>query len=241
LRFRLAGFETDWSELGAQSVVRYSSLPPGRYVLQAQAFAPLAGFGTVATVLTLEVAARAAWLALLGGAAVWYDDKVGRMLRNRVLLERHSRLESEIAERMQALARANEELEQRGATMERTALTDALTGWSNRRDFDERFAHELNRVARSAEPLGLLLVDVDHFKRYNDRYGHAAGDECLRQVTRAMQGQLRPYDLMARYGGEEFAIALPGADALTVARIGERLCRALVGDLLNGEPCHQIE
>jgi diguanylate cyclase (GGDEF)-like protein len=227
LRFRLAGFETEWSDLTAQPVVRYNSLPPGRYVLQAQAFAPLAGFGGVATVLTLQVAARTSWQAALGGIAAWYDDKVGLALRNRLMLERHRRLEAEVAERVSELARANEELERRRAAMEHTARTDALTGWANRRDFDERFAAELNRMARSTAPVGLLLADVDHFKRYNDRYGHPAGDDCLRQVTRAMHGQLRPYDVAARYGGEEFAIVLPGATVETVRRIGQRLCEAV--------------
>ncbi len=227
LRFRLVGFESRWSELAVQAVVRYSSLPPGRYLLQAQAFASLSGFGEVVTVLTLEVSARTSWQGLLGGVAAWYDEKVGLALRNRLLLERHRRLEGEIAERTHALARANEELERRRAEMERTARTDSLTGWANRRDFDERFAAELNRMGRSQAPVGLLIVDVDHFKRYNDRYGHPAGDECLRQVTRAMHAQLRTYDVTARYGGEEFAIVLPGADAAMVETIGRRLCRAV--------------
>jgi diguanylate cyclase (GGDEF)-like protein len=108
---------------------------------------------------------------------------------------------------------------------------DGLTGVANRRCFDERLDVEWRRAARSALPLALLMLDVDHFKRFNDRYGHQAGDECLRQVASAIKGGLlRPGDMVARYGGEEFACILPGTDfegALAVGASIERAVRAL--------------
>jgi diguanylate cyclase (GGDEF)-like protein len=102
------------------------------------------------------------------------------------------------------------------------ALTDGLTGVSNRRDFDQRLAHHLPSSAMVAAPLALLLIDIDHFKRFNDSHGHLAGDECLKLVAAAIRSApIRHGDLTARYGGEEFAILLPGTDfdgALQIAR-----------------------
>lgn len=101
-------------------------------------------------------------------------------------------------------------------------LTDALTGVANRRAFDERLLAEWRRCARSQVPIGLILVDIDHFKNFNDAYGHQAGDTCLKLAGEAMaRAGKRPQDMLARYGGEEFALMLPHEDlagAETVAR-----------------------
>ena len=108
---------------------------------------------------------------------------------------------------------------------------DGLTGVANRRCFDKRLDTEWRRAARGGQPLALLLLDVDHFKRFNDRYGHQVGDECLRQVAAAIKGGLlRPGDMVARYGGEEFACILPETDfegALAVGAAIEQAVRAL--------------
>ncbi len=91
---------------------------------------------------------------------------------------------------------------------------DALTGIFNRRYFNDRFPSDFDQVRRSGHPLSLLMVDVDHFKRYNDAYGHPLGDECLAHVALAiMRATHRPTDLVARYGGEEFVVVLPETDA----------------------------
>lgn len=99
---------------------------------------------------------------------------------------------------------------------------DGLTGVHNRRHFDQRIAAELGRAQRVRSPLSVILLDIDFFKRFNDRYGHQAGDHCLRRVAVALQAAMRrPTDLMARYGGEEFVGLLPDTDldgALTVAQ-----------------------
>jgi diguanylate cyclase (GGDEF)-like protein len=94
--------------------------------------------------------------------------------------------------------------------LRRIATVDVLTGVANRRRFDDALEQEWRRSRRSSEPLALLMIDVDHFKLFNDRYGHPAGDTCLRSVAQALCGtSLRPADLVARYGGEEFAVLLP--------------------------------
>ena len=106
-----------------------------------------------------------------------------------------------------ALMEANQELQ-------RLASVDGLTQIANRRRFDEYLQHEWKRQVREQIPLSLLLCDIDFFKRYNDTYGHLAGDECLRQIAHAVHcASGRPADLAARYGGEEFVMVLPNTDA----------------------------
>ena len=124
---------------------------------------------------------------------------------------------TELVHKEQQLAAANAQLAQ-------LSTTDALTGIGNRRHFDERLANEWNRGARQQTPLALLLVDIDHFKLYNDHYGHVAGDHCLRLVAQALACCVRRADEMAaRYGGEEFVLLLPGT-SLEAARAVAQLC-----------------
>ncbi len=107
--------------------------------------------------------------------------------------------------------------------MQQLAREDALTGAINRRGFAEALPIELSRAQRSGEPLTFVMIDLDHFKRYNDRRGHPAGDALLRGASQAWLKQLRPTDMLARYGGEEFTLVLPGADADRAAQLVDRL------------------
>jgi diguanylate cyclase (GGDEF)-like protein len=103
------------------------------------------------------------------------------------------------------------------------AETDPLTGIPNRLMFDRTLHKELTRADRSGSPLGLLLIDVDHFKNLNDTHGHQVGDDVLRQLALALQDHSRSFDTVARYGGEEFAVIVPSADLNECAEVAERL------------------
>ena len=109
-------------------------------------------------------------------------------------------------------------------TLRALTLTDSLTGVHNRRAFSERIDNEWRRCGRAGLPVSLILADIDHFKLYNDHYGHQAGDACLEQVARAFcRAANRAQDLVARYGGEEFAILLPETDAAGAACVARRV------------------
>jgi diguanylate cyclase (GGDEF)-like protein len=111
------------------------------------------------------------------------------------------------------------------------AETDALTRLFNRRHFDRRLDAEFRRAQRAAEPLALLLLDVNSFKQINDQLGHRVGDELLRLVADAMRRSLRTYDVPVRFGGDEFAVILPSADAIAATRVSERILGAVANAL----------
>ena len=104
------------------------------------------------------------------------------------------------------------------------ARVDALTGVTNRRGFSESLESETRAAFRSSEPLGMLMIDIDHFKAYNDHYGHPKGDQCLREVAAMLRRVVRrPRDLLARYGGEEFVVLLPGTPLAGVMEVGREI------------------
>jgi diguanylate cyclase (GGDEF)-like protein len=111
------------------------------------------------------------------------------------------------------LVRKERQLHDQNVLLQRQSDLDALTGLSNRRSFDEALTTELARGVRTASPISLLMIDIDHFKLYNDRYGHVAGDECLQAVADVLRRCVRRAgEIVARYGGEEFVLLLPSSD-----------------------------
>ncbi len=124
----------------------------------------------------------------------------------------------------QALDIALKELEEKNAELERISSEDGLTGIPNRRSFDLFLQKEWNRAIREKTNIGLIMIDIDHFKGYNDHYGHQGGDDCLCQVAKALAEAVgRPGDMAARYGGEEFVVVLPNTDTEGVALFAEKL------------------
>ncbi len=128
------------------------------------------------------------------------------------------------------LRELNDRLLAQAELLHAQAYVDGLTSVANRRRFDEALAAEWRRCRREGLPLALLMIDIDHFKRFNDRYGHQAGDEALKAVAAALKAELgRPYDLVARYGGEEFVCLLPDSDLAGAVVVGEALRAAVEG------------
>jgi diguanylate cyclase (GGDEF)-like protein len=107
------------------------------------------------------------------------------------------------------------------------ALSDALTGLANRRGFDQALTREWERTQREGSEISLLLLDIDHFKRFNDRHGHQAGDDCLRAIATAVKESVRSTDLAARYGGEEIAVIIRPTSAADALLVAEKLRAAI--------------
>lgn len=141
------------------------------------------------------------------------------------------RIEVETQDELSALAHAfnhmAKTLEQSQSDLVRLATLDGLTGVYNRREFNRWLSAEIERSQREYLPVSLLMVDIDHFKKLNDTYGHQAGDEALRHVGRLLQREVRPGDHVARYGGEEFAIILPNASEAEAYVVAERIRAAI--------------
>ncbi|MDD3518377.1 MAG: sensor domain-containing diguanylate cyclase [Chromatiales bacterium] len=160
------------------------------------------------------------------GGYVWVRDVVHVLRENGVTTSLVGFI-FDISERKKledVLLRLNKQLEA-------LSFHDALTGVANRRMFDRTMEVEWGRAQRNAEPMSVILIDIDHFKQYNDHYGHVAGDECLMTVAQALDAvSLRSTDLFARYGGEEFVLMLPNTDREAALEIAER-CRTAVLDV----------
>ena len=143
-----------------------------------------------------------------------HDAEIYPMSR---LEERQLELERMIAERTQELAEANRQLEM-------LSNTDGLTNIGNRRIFDKTLIQEWNRALRAETPLALVMLDIDHFKQFNDLYGHLAGDGCLQSLAYALaQSGRRSGELVARYGGEEFVILLPNIDQVSAYEVAQHV------------------
>ena len=168
---------------------------------------------------------------------LWLDHRANTRMRASALMaeleaarqvarEEH-RLRDELAQSHAALAVEAAERRARTDELYRQSREDALTGLPNRRDFFERMAKECQRAQRFGEPLCVAMLDIDHFKRINDSYGHASGDKVLVEIASRLRAALRASDLVARMGGEEFAVLLPNATALDALILCEALCEAV--------------
>ena len=149
--------------------------------------------------------------------SVWHD------------LTERKQAEQQIKDYMVILEFQKNQLEETNKELEALATTDGLTGLKNRRTFGEKLAEEHARAVRYHQPLSLLLLDVDHFKQYNDTFGHPAGDAVLRSVAQALGSTARDTDVAARYGGEEFVLILPQTEEAGALVIAERIRAAIAG------------
>ncbi|MBW4482763.1 MAG: diguanylate cyclase [Tildeniella torsiva UHER 1998/13D] len=153
---------------------------------------------------------------------------------------RHADLLTQSNDKAKQLDQALQDLKQANEKLEELSNLDSLTQISNRRFFDKSLENEWKRLLRTEKYLSLILFDIDHFKIYNDCYGHLAGDQCLIEITRAARFVLkRSSDVLARYGGEEFAVILPDTDQAGAAKIAEQI-RDAVKSLQIPNKCMQI-
>ena len=233
---RLVGYENHWSPPHANPQQRYTNLPAGAYVFEVRAVAgdgrvsaqPARFAFAVAPPWFETVPARAGLVLAIGAAAYGLA-----LVRTRRVRRRNEELEALVDERTRALAAAN-------LALERLATTDALTGIANRRVFEERLASEAARAEREGRTLSLLMIDVDHFKAYNDALGHQAGDGCLRRIAELAAAHAgRAGDLVARWGGEEFAMLLVGTGAGGTLAVAEKV-RAGVAELAIPHPVSPV-
>ena len=118
---------------------------------------------------------------------------------------------------------------------EKHATTDALTGLSNRHAMEEIYPREINRCLQDAQPVSLIMIDVDRFKSFNDKFGHVAGDRALATVAHILQHQFRPRDLLVRYGGDEFCVLLPGVGEQEATEIADRVRQLVCGSTESGK------
>ena len=147
--------------------------------------------------------------------------RVRSALALKLEMDRRKAREKDLQKLTRQLAKANQDLRMLSAQ-------DGLTGVANRRFYEEQLDKQWKQCARERAPLSQLMIDIDHFKEYNDRYGHLAGDECLKKVAKALEKSLkRPSDLLARYGGEEFTALLPLTDAAGVQVVAETMRAAV--------------
>lgn len=149
-------------------------------------------------------------------------------LQNTELAKANARLEERVQQRTAELAQSNAELREANERLELFSQTDGLLQIANRGYFDKRLVEACSDAFRSRSPLGLLMIDVDFFKRYNDHYGHQAGDACLKLIAATVSGaMLRGTDLLARYGGEELVVILPDTDWQGTQQVAERVLDAV--------------
>jgi diguanylate cyclase (GGDEF)-like protein len=228
-RYQLFGFDAQPSDWTASPSKEYTNLGAGEYVFRVWGKDARGNVsGPVALAFRIWPAPwETTWAFGAYALAALATAYGGLQWRVRVLSRRAKQLEAMVAERTMELAASRDQLEQ-------LASVDALTELANRRRFDATLEQEWKRAERGGHWLSLVLLDVDFFKRFNDRYGHTRGDACLRAVAQAVAVRCRrPGDLVARYGGEEFALVLPETDPAGV--------RALLGAVLAGVDALQIE
>jgi diguanylate cyclase (GGDEF)-like protein len=158
----------------------------------------------------------------------WLADLVKTGLVLLVLIAGLSGFGVLVLQQLRRRVQAEKEIRLAHQTVSDMALTDGLTGIGNRRRLDLTLPQEISRARRQGSSLALIMLDVDYFKRYNDTYGHAAGDECLRKVAEAIQYAVkRPADLVVRYGGEEFTALLPDTDGAGACIVAEQILEAI--------------
>jgi len=221
----------DWQRLQAlldgQELIHFASQAAAAQAIGPAGAAPLAGLGMQATAFA-ELRGGDDHFGLLvfgkSQAVEWQPDERALLAMTAQMLVHSSRHKAQLID----IVRGQAAVQAVNAQLAELARSDGLTGLANRRHFDEIKEIEFRRTQRLGQPLALLVCDIDHFKRYNDSYGHAMGDECLRAVAGTIRATVkRAGDTVARIGGEEFAVLLPVTDESAALRLAARIVEAV--------------
>lgn len=218
--YKLDGRDTDWIDAGTRRTAYYSNLAPGDYKFHVRAANSDGVLNETGVSVGLSLTPFFYQTRLFGLLAVLVAA-VFLLLVWKISVKQ---LESRERKLMRLVSARTEELAEANRVLQDLANSDGLTKIGNRRRFESFLTDEWHRAVRFRTPISLLLLDIDHFKLYNDTYGHQAGDDCLQVVARSLASAVkRPTDLVARFGGEEFAIVLGGTDAIGARQIADEV------------------
>ncbi len=213
----LEGFDKEWIESGSRSYASYTNLPPGTYTFNVKASNNDMIWNEEGAALTITVTAP--WYRKWWAFIIYAVGFIG--LLTLAWRFREARL---LAFQNKELEYTNKLLERANTDLERLSIHDSLTGLYNRRYFDTSFSEELQRAKRGRHPLALLMIDIDHFKQFNDSYGHIAGDTALEKIAESLKEAVpRNTDFVTRYGGEEFAVILFETDIAGAKRVSDNI------------------
>lgn len=234
LAYRLRNIETEWNESGEQQSARYTTLAPGEYtfeVIGANNDGVWNREGTSVQVIIEPPFWQTVWfwsLCLVIAATLIF------ILDRRRVYQMHERrrwLAAEVENKTRQLRDQSQALQDANQKLEALSFLDGLTGIANRRKLDDYVEVEWRRARRDQKPIAIILADIDHFKHFNDLYGHQAGDDCLIAIAESIQRNVhRAGDLVARYGGEEFIAVLINTSATQAEQVAKRIQQA-VSDL----------
>lgn len=162
--------------------------------------------------------------------ASWYESLYGSLIMLCLILPIPVLFATLISRQIKTTLKVEDELRLAYAAVEAIAMQDSLTGLANRRQLDVVLPAEIKRAKRTSQPLGVIMVDIDYFKRYNDYYGHPAGDLCIKAIANVLKNHARRAgNLAARYGGEELTVLLPSCDQAAVLAAAERIVESIRG------------
>lgn len=218
-KYKLEGHDTDWVDAGTRRTAYYSTLPPGNYQFRVIAANSDGVWNEEGATIQIELRPffyQTTWFKVSGILSACLLLLIIWNISVYQLEARERKLARMVEEKTEELKKANEQLQH-------LANSDGLTKVGNRRLFEDFLANEWNRAIRSKTEISLILLDIDHFKLFNDTYGHYTGDDCLKKVATALKEVIhRPADLVARFGGEEFAIILGGTNLTGAINVAEQ-------------------
>jgi len=232
LLYRLLGSDNAWKEAGKDGLVSYSRLEPGRYELDfqlAESGSSRASIVESIPIVVVPVYWQTGWFRGLCILCLLLLVLALHRLRVKGLARHVQKLQERVSQTKAELTLATKTAADAEVALKEQALRDSLTGLWNRRAILSMLEKEMCRAQRDRFPITLVMIDLDHFKRINDTFGHLTGDDVLREAAGRLVDAMRPYDMAGRYGGEEFLIVLPSCSPQNGVQRAEYFRRAIAG------------